>query len=116
MYYHDTLLSRDKMNASFLQTYDDFLPESKGSSVTYGKVEVKFVSQQVSTDYTVKQVEISEVRGADRHDTMTATLVHYLRWPKSGSPQRTASLLEVVELVNKKQMSSGNKAITVVCK
>ena len=104
------------MNASFLQTYDDFLPESKGSSVTYGKVEVKFVLQQVSTDYTVKQVEISEVRGADRHDTMTVTLVHYLRWPKNGSPQRTTSLLEVVELVNKTQMSLGNKAITVMCK
>ena len=82
----------------------------------YGKVEVKFVSQQVSIDYTVKQVELSEYRGTDKHDTMTVMLFHYLRWPKNGSPQRTASLLEVIELVNKKQMSSGNKAITVMCK
>ena len=82
----------------------------------YGKIEVKFVSQQVSTDYTVKQVELSENRGTDKHDVLTVTLFHYLRWPKNGSPQRTASLLEVIELVNKKQMSSGNKAITVMCK
>ena len=82
----------------------------------YGKIEVKFVSQQVSTDYTVKQVELSEDRGPDKHDAMTVTLFHYLLWPKNGSPQRTTSLLEVIELVNKKQMSSGNKAITVMCK
>ena len=82
----------------------------------YGKIKVKFVSQQVSTDYTVKQVELSEDRGTDRHDAMTVTLFHYLRWPKNGCLQRTASLLEVIELVNKKQMSSGNKAITVMCK
>ena len=43
------------------------------------------------------------------------TLFH-LHQPKNTSPQRTASLLEVIELVNKKQMSSGNKAITVMCK
>ena len=82
----------------------------------YGKVEVKFVSQQVSADYIVKQVELSEYRGTDKHDAMTVTLFHYLRWPRNGGPRRTASLLEVIELVNKKQMSSGNKAITIVCK
>ena len=82
----------------------------------YGKIKVKFVSQQVSTDYMVKQVELSEDRGTDKHDAMTVTLFHYLRWPKNGNLQRTASLLEVIELVNKKQTSSGNKAITVMCK
>jgi hypothetical protein len=82
----------------------------------YGKIEVKFVSQKVSPDYIVKQLEISEVKGTSTLDTKTITLFHYLRWPKNGSPQRTASLLEVIELVNKKQMGSGNKAITVMCK
>jgi hypothetical protein len=82
----------------------------------YGKIEVKFVSQKVSPDYIVKQLEISEVKGTSTLDTKTITLLHYLRWPKNGSPQRTASLLEVIELVNKKQMGSGNKAITVMCK
>ena len=82
----------------------------------YGKVEVKYVSQKASTDYIIKEVELSEYRGTDKHDTMTATVFHYLRWPRNGSPQRTASLLEIIELVNKKQMSSGNRAITVMCK
>ena len=82
----------------------------------YGKVEVKYVSQKASTDYIIKEVELSEDRGIDMHDTMTVTVFHYLRWPKNGSPQRTASLLEIIELVNKKQMSSGNRAITVMCK
>ena len=104
----------------FLQVYHEFLPESKGGSTTYGKVEVKFISQQVCTDYVVKQVELSEVRGrqttVNENDIRAVTVFHYLRWPKDGVPQRTASLLEIVELVNKKQMSSGNKAITVVCK
>lgn len=82
--------------------------------MVYGKVEVTLVSQQVSVDYTVKQVELQDARGTDT--PMTATLFHYLRWPKNGSLQRTTSLLEVIEQVNKKQMSSGNKAITVMCK
>ena len=43
------------------------------------------------------------------------TLFQLLGWPKHGRPSPSA-LLEVMENVNRVQMTTGNKAITVMCK
>ena len=39
-----------------------------------------------------------------------------LLWPKTGCPSRPSVLLEVMENVNRVQMTTGNKAITIMCK
>ena len=46
----------------------------------------------------------------------TVTQFHYTKWPEDGVPQSTTGVLEVANLVQKVQMSSGNKAIVVMCK
>ena len=99
-----------------------FLPGCKGSSEVYGKVIVKLVSQETTTDYTIQQLELSEDKSSSHgptssdHRIMTVTMFHYLCWPKHGTPQGTTALLELIKHINKKQISSGNKPITVMCK
>ena len=99
-----------------------FLPDSKGDSEVFGKITVKMVSQDISTDYAIRNVEISEDKPHPQSPTLSpdqsksVTVFHYLRWPKHGSPRGTTALLELIDYINKTQMSSGNKPITVMCK
>ena len=44
--------------------------------------------------------------------SIVVTQLHVTSWPLGGTPP-TSTVLELVEHVNKVQMSSGNKAITV---
>ena len=96
--------------------------DSKGDSEVFGKITVKMVSQDISTDYVIKKVEISEDKPHPQSPTLSSdqsksvTVFHYLRWPKHGSPRGTTALLELIDYINKTQMSSGNKPITVMCK
>ena len=98
---------------SIFQTYPNYLPESKGSSEVYGTVTVKLVSQKTTTDYIVKELELSQERSSV---TEMVTIFHYLCWPKHGTPQTTSTLLEIITYLNIRQMNSGNKPITIMCK
>ena len=99
-----------------------FLPDSKGDSEVFGKITVKMVSQDISTDYAIRQVVICEDKPHPQSPTLSAdqsrsvSVFHYLRWPKHGSPRGTTALLELIDYINKAQMGSGNKPITVMCK
>ena len=80
---------------------------------------MKLISQENSDDYIIRQVEVSEDKPVQEGSTpsvLSVTVFHYLSWPKHVIPLATSSLLELMEYVNKAQMSSGNKPITVMCK
>ena len=44
------------------------------------------------------------------------TQFHYTSWPEHGHPSNTGSIIELIDMLTKAQMNSGNKVITVVCK
>ena len=46
----------------------------------------------------------------------SVTQFQYLRWPEESAPNTTSTILEIANLVQKVQMSTGNKAIIVMCK
>ena len=89
------------------------MPGSKGSSEVYDKVTVKLVSQNVSMDYAIKELELSQDKSSE---TATVAVFHYLQWPKQGIPQGTSGLLQLIAHLNKRQMTTGNKLITIICK
>ena len=37
-------------------------------------------------------------------------------WPEHGRPASTGSVVEMLDMITKAQMNSGNRAITVLCK
>ena len=47
---------------------------------------------------------------------MVITQFHYTMWPEHGHPKTTASVIEMIDLVTRAQMNTGNKSITVMCK
>ena len=102
-----------------------FLPDHKGDSEVYGKIAVKLVSKETTIDYTIQQLEVSEDKphpqghassGVEQPVVKVVGVFHYLRWPKHGIPRGTSALLELIQYINKTQMTSGNKPITVMCK
>ena len=98
----------------------EFLPHNKGTSELYGKVIVKIVSQEMTADLVIRYLELSEYNPrpqsiTSRNTTASVTLFHYLHWSKNSTPQGISALLDIMESVNRVQMSSGNKPITVMC-
>jgi protein tyrosine phosphatase len=101
-----------------------YLPEHKGDSEVYGKIRVKLVSKETTTDYVIQQLEVSEDKPHPQvhaysgiaEAVVKVGVFHYVRWPKHGTPRGTAALLELIQHINKTQMTSGNKPITVMCK
>jgi hypothetical protein len=99
------------------------MPENKGDSKVYAKIQVKLVSKETTTDYVMQQLEMSEEPHPQEYTSsgveqavVKVDVFHYVRWPKQGTPQGTAALLHLIQCINKTQMTSGNKPITVMCK
>ena len=95
-----------------------YWPTSRGASETYGKYTVTLSKQEVHSDYIVRKLELaeSEAKMAVSNAGFTVTQFQYMNWPEDGVPQSTTGVLEVANLVQKVQMSTGNKAIVVMCK
>ena len=79
---------------------------------------VTFNKQEIHGDYFVRKMEITEsdAKMSVSIESFTVTQFQYLKWPEDGVPQSTTGVLEVANLVQKVQMSTGNKAIVVMCK
>ena len=44
------------------------------------------------------------------------TQFHYTQWSEHGHPTITGQIIEMVDILTRSQMNTGNKPITVVCK
>jgi protein tyrosine phosphatase len=79
---------------------------------------VTFKNQEVCGDYVIRKFEVmeSQTRMSVSSSGFTVTQFQYVKWPEDGVPQSTTGILEVANLVQKVQMTTGNKAITVMCK
>ena len=82
---------------------------------------VKLVSQEISSDVVIRYLELSEYStrppsGITPSTVMTVTLFQFLYWSRCSTPQGTSAIIELMGNVNRVQMSSGNTAITVMCK
>ena len=85
----------------------------------YGKIQVKLVSKETTADYVIQQLEVSEDKPHPQYSASSGVeqvMVKVSVWPKQGSPRGTAALLDLIQHINKTQMTSGNKPITVMCK
>ena len=95
-----------------------YWPRGRGNTEAYGKYSVTLTKQEVCDDYAIRKMEITEsqARMSVRNAGFTVTQLHYTKWPEDGVPQSTTGVLEMANLIQKVQMSTGNKAIVVMCK
>ena len=95
-----------------------YWPQGKGSSETYGKLTVTLTDQKAFSEYVMSELEISEFqpRMSVMRTGFSVTQFQYLRWPEESAPNTTSTILQIANLVQKVQMSTGNKNIIVMCK
>ena len=95
-----------------------YWPEHQGEAKIYGSVSVTHTEQEIQGDYIIRHLEVWQEPPAGSNLTAknTVTQIQYTNWPEDGVPQSTTGVLEVANLVQKVQMSTGNKAIMVMCK
>jgi protein tyrosine phosphatase len=104
---------------SLQEVCHQYWPLGRGSSDTYGKYTITLTKQEIHGDYAIRKLEVIDSQKSMTPSgpaSLTVTQFHYMNWPADGVPQSTTGILEVANLVQKVQMSSGNKAIVVMCK
>ena len=73
-------------------------------------------------EYVMRKFEITGVpakclsAGSQLSPSFVVTHFQYLSWPESKPPKDSNAMIEMIEKVNKVQMSTGDKSITVMCK
>jgi len=112
-----------------------------GKSEVYGKYKVNLKDEQETENFTLRRFQISEdspymapVRnlrcvtfflffksGAicseqGSPDAVVVTLIHHTKWPKKNAVPSTTSVLQMINILIKVQIKTGNHAIIVMCK
>ena len=87
----------------------------------YGQITVKLLQEEAYGDYNLRKFEVNEEKSPNStvvgvKTSFTVTQFHFMVWPERETPPITSSLIELVDNVNKVQMGSGNRPITVMCK
>ncbi len=79
---------------------------------------VKLSAQDSFSDFIIRKFYISKSNpeNTTSETGFTVTQIQYLKWPEHNVPRCTTSILEIANLVQKVQISTGNKAIVVMCK
>lgn len=99
-----------------------YWPSNTFSPVEYGKLTITKVAEQEFEDYVMRKFEVSGVpakslsASSNLSPSFAVTHYQYFNWAEEVAPKETSSVIEMVERVNKVQMSTGNKSITVMCK
>ncbi len=95
-----------------------YWPQGRGTTTDYGKFAVTFKDKKAFSGYVMRKFEIVE-KQSRMSVTPTGTSItqfQYLRWQENAVPNSTSAILEIANLVQKVQMSTGNKPIVVMCK
>ena len=120
-----------------------YWPEEEGGSGRYGKIMVTLQAEASYGDFCTRKFFIHDEKvapdgppsvsfpwtafpslspslslslQANQSDGFVVTQFHHTEWPERGRPDSTGSLVEMLDMITKAQMNSGNRAITVMCK
>ncbi len=74
--------------------------------------------EKVFDDFVLRKLEIKENQGRQSVTPtgFSITQFQFLKWQENAAPNTTSAILEIANLVQKVQMSTGNKPIVVMCK
>jgi protein tyrosine phosphatase len=99
------------------QACHPFWPSNEGESAKYGKMTVTLQSETQYDNFYTRKFLIHDDKAAQAAQTegFVVTQFHLTEWPEHGRPASTGSLVEMLEMITKAQMNSGNRTITVLC-
>jgi len=95
-----------------------YWPGCKGESASYGTYTVTLTYEDDYGDFIIRKMEINNSKPTVSTNQCTFTVTHFqfVKWPENSVPQSTWEVLQVASLVQKVQISTGNKPIVVMCK
>ena len=97
-----------------------YWPKFKDVTETYGDFAVIQQSIEAFGDYVVRKLGVSkqssEATAVASEPSLVVTQFHFTRWKVKEFPQHSASLLDLIQDVNRVQMNTSNKPIVVMCK
>jgi len=103
--------------SSFQEVCHRYWPLEVETTECYGKYEVTLISEENCGEYIIRNIDSSEIQPTvSGHNCLNITQFQYLRWPEDSIPSSTTGVLEVANLVQNVQISSGNKTIVIMCK
>lgn len=99
------------------QTSQPYWPAEE-SSKNYGNFSVTLLDQQLNDKLIIRKMKILEGQSKMSITTLsqTVTQFQYLDWAEENVPDNSYVVLEIANLIQKIQMSTGNKPIVVMCK
>ena len=98
-----------------------YWPNENNVPETYGKLTVKKLTEESQEDFVWRKFEVDEVKeetssSSDDKTSFTVTQFQFRVWSEQEAPPTTSSLIELIDNVNRAQMSSGNRPMIVMCK
>jgi len=93
-----------------------YWPQGKKSPEEFGQFTVTITSQDIQNGYILRKMDVVETVDENKTNKFSVIHVQYLQWSEGGVPNTTATALEISDLVQKIQMSTGNKPVVVMCK
>ena len=97
-----------------------YWPKFKDVTETYGDFAVTQQSIEAFGDYVVRKLGVSkqasEATAVASEPSLVVTQFHFTRWKAKEYPHHSASLLDLIQDVNRVQMNTSNKPIVVMCK
>ena len=93
-----------------------YWPQGKGSPEEFGQFSVTITSQDIQTVYIMQKMDVAEMANESKTNKFSVIHIQYLQWSEGGVPSTTATVLEIADLVQKIQMSTGNRPVVVMCK
>ena len=64
----------------------------------------------------MRKMDVAEMANESKTNKFSVIHIQYLQWSEGGVPSTTATVLEIADLVQKIQMSTGNRPMVVMCK
>jgi netrin-G3 ligand len=91
-----------------------YWPELVGTSSTFGSATVELKKMTTFEYYICRELNLT-YKTRDNTDSRVVYQFHYTEWPRTGVPEQAEGLIDLIDQVNRKQHSAGNKPIVVHC-
>ena len=82
----------------------------------FGQFSVTITSQDIQTVYIMRKMDVAEMANKSKTNKFSVIHIQYLQWSEGGVPSTTATVLEIADLVQNIQISTGNRPVVVMCK
>jgi protein tyrosine phosphatase len=94
-----------------------FWPYDEGGTAKYGKITVTLQTETSYDSFIQRKMLIQDDKAVQMGpgEGVVVTQFQLPDWPEHGRPVSTGAVVEMLDMITKAQMNTGNRAITILC-